>query len=307
MRFAPAFVLLTVFSAGPAWAEGPPTGQLPPQPAPPGAAPEQPPPPPSPPPAGQPPAAPAAPPAASPPPAEVTVVVRDGAIFRGQLVEKLPGQYVAVKVATGETRRIAWQYIARIDGDPANPPRPKTFVRFKADHPGATLEEYVGNGDWATLCKSPCEGWVTQGETLRVGGSKILPSESFPVPAGREQMKVDATVGTKKQQMWGAILGVGGAGFLTIGGSVLLVGLAPNSRVDQNDGTQRELTDTERRNFKIAGGTMMVIGAGLGIAGLSMLLGNETEAKVAGATGAPRAASLKLPGGLRLGRRGFEF
>lgn len=69
----------------------------------------------------------------------------------------------------------------------------------------------------------------------------------------------------------------------------------------------RELTDTERRNFKIAGGTMMVIGAGLGIAGLSMLLGNETEAKVAGATGAPRAASLKLPGGLRLGRRGFEF
>ena len=208
---------------------------------------------------------------------EVNVIVSDGAVFRGVLVEKIPGQYVTLKLPTGEFRRILWPSVVRIDGDVSV--RPKTHVRFRADHDGAELEQYLNGGGWVSLCKTPCKGWVTQGTALRVGGPKIQPSEPFKVPPGREQMQIDADAKTKSKRIWGAVLGVGGGGVFLIGSSIFTLGVANDATATEN-GQARELTDRERRNLRITGAVMMGAGAAVGITGLVMLLNSESEAKI---------------------------
>jgi len=45
-------------------------------------------------------------------PAQRYVVLKDGSIFQGDLVESVPNDHVTIKLATGETRRFAWSDIA---------------------------------------------------------------------------------------------------------------------------------------------------------------------------------------------------
>ena len=230
-------------------------------------------------------------------------MVRDGAVFRGVLVEKVPGQYVTVKLATGEFRRIVWDSVVRIDGDVAA--RSKTYVRFHANDDGAELEEFAASGDWVSLCRTPCEGWVTQGQALRVGGPKVQPSDPFQVPLGREQLRVDADAKARSKRIWGVVTAVGGGGLFLVGSSFLTVGAASNATVQDSNGMTRPLTDSERRNFRTAGGVMMGLGAAVGITGLVLLLNSQTEVQVAkrSVPGRRRAAA----GGPRLTLRGLEF
>lgn len=220
------------------------------------------------------------------------------------MLERLPNQYVTVRLATGELRRIAWAFIARIDGDPV-PLVPKTRVAFRADHEEAMLEEYV-NGEWVSLCRTPCKGEVRQGETLRVGGPKVVPSDPFKVTPGRQQMQIDADAASRSQRIWGVVLGVGGGGILLIGSSLFAIGASNDGQVEQN-GETRYLTDSERRDFRATGGVMMVVGAAAGITGLIMLL-QQTEVRVSKQlpSARPKRATAKAKG-LQLTANGFRF
>jgi hypothetical protein len=71
------------------------------------------------------------------------VELRDGTILQGELVEKVPGDHVTLKLATGEVRRIEQGAIAepRPKGpDSLAPPRdPGVPVSIQSDRPGTTL------------------------------------------------------------------------------------------------------------------------------------------------------------------------
>ncbi len=208
----------------PAWSQSAPpsappvedatgTASLPPAPPPP----PQPPPPPAAA-AAAPVPAPSAAPAPAPAPAantEVEITTFDGAVFHGALVEKLPGRYVTLHLATGEYRRIAWQYIAKMTGPDATASDvPKVAMRFEADSPSAAIEKYVGA--WRSVCLTPCDGKLTLGASYRVGGHGIRPSEPFRLPKSGKKLKIDANVGTEGSTIAGALLGMAAVAFSTL-------------------------------------------------------------------------------------------
>src|SRR5678815_4389071 len=54
------------------------------------------------------------------------VTLRDGSIVQGELVEKVPGDHITLKLATGEVRQIAWSDVAP---EQASPPPVQTQRR----------------------------------------------------------------------------------------------------------------------------------------------------------------------------------
>lgn len=269
-----------------------------------------PPPPPAPPPPAPPPPAPPSeaapapppPPAAPPPPppstaGEITVVAKDGAVFRGRLVEKMPGHYVTVLLPTGESRRIAWSFIAEMDGETLT--GPQTTVRFSADDPRATLQK-GGGGGFFDACKAPCAGRVSASGVYRVGGDGIRPSDPFRLPSGRDSVSIDAKTASKSTTVVGAIMGVGGGFLAYVGGMLYLLGSSNDTRIT-DDGQDRYLTPEERENMQTAGGALFVTGAVVGTVGLVMLL-KQTEV-----TTSQRPKPRTAKPGVRLTARGLVF
>jgi hypothetical protein len=296
-----SMVLLVTYVAA---AQGPApssSGRLPPAtPPPPPSATEPAPPPPPPPPAES--AAPAVAPAAPPTTSDESVVVaKDGATFRGVIVERIPGQYVTVRLATGEYRRVAWNFIARVDGPGAELfAGPKVSVRFQADDERAALQKYLGSGNWARICLTPCSGQVSADATYRVGGEGLISSEPFRLRPPPKATRVEAEVHTRARRVGGAILGVGGGGLALMGLSFYAVGAAGS--YDNNNGQTQTLTPDEQRGFKTAGGVMMALGVAAGVAGLVLLLNSSSEAHVS-----KTRSALKLGKNLRLGPAGLQF
>src|SRR5580704_2020131 len=51
-----------------------------------------------------------------------TVVTKDGAEYRGDLVESVPGDHLTLKLATGDVKRFAWADVTNVTHDPPVPP-----------------------------------------------------------------------------------------------------------------------------------------------------------------------------------------
>jgi hypothetical protein len=99
------------------------------------------------------------------------VDLRDGGAVQGELVERVPGDHVTLKLATGEVRRIEWAAIAAVaPGAGAGEPARRTMpVSVSSDHPGtslyrvdrlATLITVRGYGTLARIakvCDAPCQ------------------------------------------------------------------------------------------------------------------------------------------------------
>jgi hypothetical protein len=276
------------------------------------------PPPPPPPPAAQPqpPSPPSIPPAAAPASSgpEVTVVARDGATFRGQLIEKIPGQYVTLRLPNGEPRRIMWWFIESLIGPDGQNQivGPVVKVQFRADDERAALQKLGRDGEWFDACLAPCNGAVSATGTYRVAGDGIRASESFKLPP--DKVRIEAEVGTRGRTVGGAILAIGGGVIAYVGAIVFLVGLSTNAQ-SERDGSSRVLSDEERDNLRTTGGLMVLGGGGAAVGGLFMLLNNKTDVQVLhDPSGAARNGSatqesvgIRLSPGLYLTERGLAF
>jgi hypothetical protein len=237
----------------------------------------------------------------------VTVIARDGATFHGQLVEKIPGQYVALRLPSGEQRQIAWWFIRSLIGPDGTDEiaGPAVTVEFSADDDRAALQKLGSDGEWFDACKSPCRGRVSTTGIYRVGGDGIRSSESFKIT--EQGSRIDASVGTTGRAVGGAILGVGGGIVAYVGAIVFVVGSAGASE-RTNDGT-RPLTDEESRNLRTVGGLMFLGGAAAGVGGLVMLLNNRTEVSVSHGSGRQSSGRNAIPlgRGFFLTERGLAF
>jgi hypothetical protein len=243
---------------------------------------------------------------------EVTVVARDGATFHGQMVEKIPGQYVTLRLATGEDRRIAWWFIQSLIGPDGTDQitGPQVAIDFRADDDRAKLQKLGKDGEWFDACQTPCRGRVSATGTYRVGGDGIRLSESFKLTG--DAMRIDASVGTRGRTVGGAILAIGGGAVAYVGALVFLLGAA--EAASRGDDTSRPLTDDERSDLRTVGGVMFLAGAGAGIGGLLMLLNNQTEVTFShGPAGRPAARgpasgrAISLGRGFYLTDRGLAF
>src|SRR5580704_5570203 len=80
---------------------------------------------------------------------DVGVATKDGATYRGELVEKVPGDHVTLKLASGEIKRFAWTDVAdiasgkdtdRAPKDDKDESKPPTVHLVVDGEPGVLLE-----------------------------------------------------------------------------------------------------------------------------------------------------------------------
>lgn len=217
------------------------------------------------------------------------VTLVDGTVLQGELVEKVPGQKVVLKLATGEVRTIEWSAIAQQAESasqappppqgPPPPPQEKMFhVEVTADRPGVVLEQlqmagtatfgysygWGGRGygvfeAYSPVCVAPCSANVPASSIYRVAGSGVTISRKFQVPMDGARLRVSA--GSAGARVGGAVMMAVGAGFL-IGGLIILpfafIG-HDTSYCSPNCASQSSLNDT-------------LLALGAGTAGLGALL-----------------------------------
>jgi hypothetical protein len=209
-----------------------------------------------------------------------TIVTRDGAVFRGELVEKVPGQQVTLRLATGEYRRVRWDYISQLNSGASEPPS-LVHVFFRAAEPDAVLQKLDAAGNWFNVCQTPCAGKVSARGTYRVGGEDIRESAPFRLRSKTGVVGVDATrVGTTGRTTWGSVLTIGGGAAAYIGLIVLSVNALPDNDGYYDSNDSNDWSDDDRRDAQWTGFILMLGGGAAGIVGLVTLIRNKTEVRV---------------------------
>ena len=261
----------------------------------------------------------------------VRVVLTDGSEFTGELVEKVPQDYVTLKLDDGSIKRIDWEDIRFKHPPPAPPlrkkkpaaPQPRARdeaqVELKADTHDAELQRKVGQTKvttymatpqgamaqehdeniWETVCHAPCSTDVDPSQVFRVGGDGIVGSSSFHLSAGSHTLVAD-TGSTLKH---GVGIGLSIVGGLALAGGLLVFAVTPRTIPDCP--LSGACTDKDQ-TASIYAITLPLIGVGavaLGL-GIWMVISSNTRVTVDG--GSADDARLHV-GPFQLDARGLVF
>jgi hypothetical protein len=177
-------------------------------------------------------------PASAQPATQDAVYLKDNNVIRGTLTEMIAGDHATVVLPDGQTARIVWSFIARIDrGGVTQPveaaavaPPPMALpadgtviVHLQGEASDIRLETQVDKRKWAEVCSAPCDRPVPIGPPYRVNGAGMRPSRPFHLagmPGERVVLVVDS--GSTAAFVGGLVLvGVGGVALL--GGIVTLI------------------------------------------------------------------------------------
>lgn len=173
--------------------------------------------------------------------ADVCVTTKDAAQYCGDLVEKVPGDHVTIKEATGDVKRFAWPDVADTTTRVALPPAPKEDtekppqVHIVVDGaPGVLLERrqnasegwnatiwpgYAYVETWEVACVAPCKTVVDAASTYRVNGGGVATSRNFSLPPGRDPLRLHLVQRS-------AVLHATGIVLTFVGGLVAIAGAA---------------------------------------------------------------------------------
>lgn len=175
------------------------------------------------------PKAPAVPAPAWPACGDDLVVLHDGGMVRGQIVELRPREYISLHLSTGKVVVVPWTDVHHVEqGGPRSETCPNVSptasapldeagsVFLESDAQGVFLEVKRDDG-WELLCTSPCRAEAPRNGYYRVGGSNIRTSTPFRVQgAAGDTVKVQVDGGNK------AAFGMGVVS-VTVGGLLLCV------------------------------------------------------------------------------------
>ncbi|MGZ6063273.1 MAG: hypothetical protein ACXWVM_12845 [Polyangiales bacterium] len=136
----------------------------------------------------------------------LTVQLKTGATYHGELVERVPGDHVTLKLATGEVRRFEWSDIVEVPNSPESAPAAPSsvptstwttlatpndgpYVHIETKTHGVVLERMVASAEygssiatvWRVVCSAPCDQPVEAGDRYRLGGRGLRTSKEFSV------------------------------------------------------------------------------------------------------------------------------
>jgi hypothetical protein len=261
-----------------------------------------------------------APPGQAPPPARPAgsdvIYLKGGGILRGTLIDAIPNAQARIQLATGEIATVPWQQIDKIDQGrgtgpapgplpppapsgpaptPAGPPAPPpAMIPVHVEGPeGAELQRAAGSDGWKTVCNLPCDKQLPTGTHYRIAGEGLRTSADFTLEADagqRETMSVNG--GSKGLHTLGIVGIIVGATATPIGLLVALVGYAIRGGCDltlggcSNDGS----------GTIAAGWTLTAIGVGSLIGGIILTVNNsKTTVSQQVTTGAAPEAFKRTP------------
>lgn len=209
------------------------------------------------------------------------VTLKDGSVVAGELVEKVPGRKLVMKLATGEVRTIAWASLLQ---DPSTtdrtltagdvqapaPQAPFVHAEITADRPGAILERVnlaIARSTWSgaypafePVCALPCSASLASDGAYRVSGPGFRPTVKFGLSPNGSRLSVHT--GSAGGRAGGVVLSV-------LGGLSLFVGIvaatAPLYMTDYESEPTRNYTTKH-------GQDLLEAGAVAGVAGLVMLV-----------------------------------
>jgi hypothetical protein len=221
-----------------------------------------------------------------------TVHLKNGGILRGTLVDSVPGKAVRILLVTSEIATVAWDDVARLDlagsarpqgasdQGPAPAPAPSSApapgsapaplpapppvrerprgVEVHIDAPGLVelQRDTTGDGDWITVCSSPCGERVSAEYSYRVTGPKIRASRAFVLRAVDGESETLEVRGSSRVHYTVGLIGLIG------GGTATLIGMA-------TAGDTHNTTDTHA-----AAGIVALVGAAVAATGTILMLEN---------------------------------
>ncbi len=218
--------------------------------------------------------------------ADEQVRMRDGSVFQGELVERIPGDHVTIRLATGEFRRLPWSDVVSESAvEPpselpmrAAPRGPVVHVAVTANREGATLLRIAAVGQelgwrrraifelYDPVCTAPCEADVPARGRYRVRGDGMVQSAAFHLPQGEPRVGLQVNGGSLAGVVLGVVMMGVGITAMGIGGVFMLVGASERA---PNDGSGTET------------GGAITLGAGAGLTGLGLylVLANQTDVR----------------------------
>ena len=241
-----------------------------------------------------------------------TVNLKNGASVRGELVERVPGEKIVLKLATGEVRVIAWNDVSHTEEPAAQ--IPKQRIDIQSDHPGTQLQRitgqssgmgyaggrsvYVSFESWENICVAPCTANVDPNGLYRVDAPGMTTSRNFhlPVPsqAPSAPLKLNVHGGNAGVRLGGAYsLSFGMTGLL-MGAIFLPIGLAMDDKL---------ATSKLPQTFQTIGFVSLGAGAVLTALGIYLLVMSGTDVK----TESGQELAKRSPSKIRLTPQGFAF
>ncbi len=182
-------------------------------------------------------------------------------------------------------------------GPPA-PPVDAPVVELSADAENATIERRAATsspggipivetgilsvGHWQHACVAPCRLKLDPRYSYRVAGDGLVPSNSFVLPQGRGDVRVDAKMGSSVGRVAGVLATGAGLAAMALGGAALVASPILESE---------EVGSKGFRTAVLAGGIGAVsVGVVSATVGLYLWLTNGSSAKTEFA-GAPRTTA----------------
>lgn len=113
---------------------------------------------------------------------------------------------------------------------------PGPIVELTADEPNATIERRASTtsptvplletgvlsvGHWEHTCVAPCQMKLDPRYAYRVAGDGLVPTSSFAIPRGQDQVRVEAKMGSSTGRVAGVLGTVGGVMAIAAGGLAL--------------------------------------------------------------------------------------
>ncbi len=214
------------------------------------------------------------------------VVMNDGGMARGAVIEMLPKDHVSVRLSDGRTMIIPWDRVHHVEqgaplvqpvaltpapaprvsapAAPASSPEPTGTAYVHLEGAGAVLERERA-GQWVPVCGVPCDRPLELDAFYRVGGHGVRNSKPFRLLA-KDGDRIDITANVSTTTAFG--IGITLATLGAVVGTISYCGLAASSAMSNN---YKHGGHEAAATFGIA----MLASAGVGTAGLVMTIANE--------------------------------
>lgn len=243
-----------------------------------------------------------------------TISLKDGSVYRGELVEKIPGDHLTLKLATGEIKSFRWADLV-VDNRQA-PIAGGQVVEMTSDKPGTDLYRYEGAPTsygivletYQRICSTPCKTAVDPTARYFVAGDGVTPSDRFSLRPRPGPIHLRVAAGSASQRGWGWTTASLGTTALVVGLTLFIVGKVvepdPNDSKYKGSGAANFANDVDTAD-KWKRVSYWTIGGGALFLGLGITLIATSGTDVVDDSGP--IAKIKLPGRMTVTPGGVQF